>query len=163
MMQYDGYLDFGWVGLPCLLSVQSRHINSPWDETLTASAGNGLQRPLDTLKDGQLCTIACSMVATLTLPGLNSQAFFLSKAGTSTPLGIKQSPLLRAMAFKGLWIPSKMVVSNPGPSSTDRGCMRSRMVEIWQCATIIIFGEQTKPEACRQGLHVNKHIRVEHM
>lgn len=59
---------------------------------------------------------------TLTLPGLNSHCALRSRAGTSTPRGMKQSPLLSAMAFNGLWIPSKMVVSRPGPNSTDKGC-----------------------------------------
>ena len=51
-MQYVGYLDFARVELPSLLSVQSRYINSPWDETVTTAESNGLQRPLDTVKDG---------------------------------------------------------------------------------------------------------------
>lgn len=58
----------------------------------------------------------------MTFPGLNSHWILRFRAGTSTPLGMKQSPLLRAMAFKGRWMPSKMVVNRPGPSSTDSGC-----------------------------------------
>lgn len=34
---------------------------------------------------------------------------------------MKTSPELMAMALRGRWMPSKMVVSRPGPSSTDRG------------------------------------------
>ena len=69
----------------------------------------------------------CKGCPTLTLPGLNSHCFLRSKAGTSTPLGIKQSPLLKAMAFRGRWIPSKMVVNRPGPSSTDKGCTSKKI------------------------------------
>jgi len=58
---------------------------------------------------------------TLIFPGSNSQLADLSSAGTSTPRGMNTSPLALAMAFRGLWIPSKIVPSAPGPSSTDSG------------------------------------------
>lgn len=47
-----------------------------------------------------------------------------SRAGTSTPRGMKQLPLDTAMLFSGRWMPSKMVPMMPGPSSTDSGCRR---------------------------------------
>ena len=54
-------------------------------------------------------------------PGSNSHVADLSSAGTSTPLGMNTSPLALAIALSGRWMPSKMVPSAPGPSSTDSG------------------------------------------
>ena len=60
---------------------------------------------------------------TLKVVGWNSHCFTVSRAGTATPRGMKQSPLATAMALSGRWMPSKMLFRMPGPSSTDRGCM----------------------------------------
>lgn len=54
-------------------------------------------------------------------PGSNSHDADLSSAGTSTPRGMNTSPLALAIAFSGLWMPSKIVPSAPGPSSTESG------------------------------------------
>lgn len=65
--------------------------------------------------------MACVAMRTLTFEGLNSYAFLRSSAGTSTPRGMNTSPELMAIALSGRWMPSKIVESSPGPSSTDRG------------------------------------------
>ena len=58
---------------------------------------------------------------TLKVAGTNSHVAFGSKAGTLTPLGMKQSPDALAMVSNGRWIPSKMFPRIPGPNSTDNG------------------------------------------
>lgn len=59
---------------------------------------------------------------TLKVVGANSQDREGSRAGTLTPRGMNTSPLCTAICFRGRWMPSKMLPSRPGPSSTDRGC-----------------------------------------
>ncbi len=45
------YLDFAGVEFPLLLAVKSRDINTSGDEAVPAAQGNGLQGPLDSIKD----------------------------------------------------------------------------------------------------------------
>jgi hypothetical protein len=46
------HLDFAGVEFPLLLAVKSRDINTSGDEAVPAAQGNGLQGPLDSIKDG---------------------------------------------------------------------------------------------------------------
>ena len=52
MHELIAYLDFAGVEFPLLLAVKSRDINTSGDEAVPAAQGNGLQRPLDSIKDG---------------------------------------------------------------------------------------------------------------
>ncbi len=52
--------------------------------------------------------------------GTNFHFFFLSRASAETPL-LMMSPTLSLMTGRGLWIPSKIDVASPGPSSADSG------------------------------------------
>lgn len=69
-----------------------------------------------------------SSLHTWNCAGSNSHCLVRSRAGTSTPLGMKQEAESRAICFRGRWMPSKMLPMMPGPSSTDRGCKRERGV-----------------------------------
>ena len=53
--------------------------------------------------------------------GSKAHALDLSRAGTFTPRGMKQSPAWLAIDRSGRWIPSKMLSRRPGPSSTESG------------------------------------------
>ena len=53
--------------------------------------------------------------------GLNDHSFFISKEGTSTPLGTYTLPDNSLITFKGLWIPSKIWLNKPGPNWTANG------------------------------------------
>ena len=68
------------------------------------------------------CTSPSTSPAFKTSPtlatGLNSHFFSLLMESTSIPLAMK-SPEASLMILKGLWIPSKMELITPGPSSTD--------------------------------------------
>ena len=46
------HLDFVGVELPLLLAIKSWHVHSSGDETVTTAQGNGLERPLDAVKNG---------------------------------------------------------------------------------------------------------------
>ena len=46
------HLDFAGVEFPLLLAVKSWDINTSGDEAVSAAQGNGLQGPLDPIKDG---------------------------------------------------------------------------------------------------------------
>ena len=52
--------------------------------------------------------------------GSKSQSFSLSKAGAVTPF-FRKFPARASSFSSGLWIPSYILSSIPGPSSTDRG------------------------------------------
>lgn len=45
------YLEVLWVEFPGLLCIQCWHIDSAWDEDISAGNGNGLQGPLNAVKD----------------------------------------------------------------------------------------------------------------
>lgn len=45
------HLDFVWVELPLLFTVKGRHIHSSWNEAVATAQCNGLQWPLDAIKD----------------------------------------------------------------------------------------------------------------
>ena len=51
---------------------------------------------------------------------VRSQSFFLSMEMRPIPSGMK-APCLSLMAFRGLWMPSKILPMIPGPNVTARG------------------------------------------
>ena len=55
------------------------------------------------------------------LDGVNSQSLLSFSGGTSTPRGMKTSPVFDPMVSRGRWMPSKISPMMPGPRPTLRG------------------------------------------
>lgn len=97
---------------------------SPADSMSPRSAQNPTPTPrfrrhTPSTKNEYIAQLQCSLLSPV---GSNSQRALRSSAGTATPRGMYTLAEAIAMAFRGRWIPSKMLLRIPGPSSQERGC-----------------------------------------